>query len=411
MRVLLLSQVFPPETHPTAVMVSELAQHLAHQGHEVAVATGFPNHPAGRLPEGWSVQPLSKEMHGAVEVWRGGHLTTTSRAIPLRGAALASGALGGALASMAAQRPDVVVNFAAPLVGPLLAGAVATLRRAALVTVVYDLYPDILLDAGALRRRGILHRILSRVERYNAGRADRFVVISDGFKRRMVERGSSPDKLAVIPAWLDPKAIVPRPRSEDFRKKLGLPAGRLVLHAGTLGEIADVDTVFRAMDLLAASGEHDDVTFVAVGAGRGWERWASRANHDPSVVALPFQPREDLSLVQALSDVSLVSLAPGRGRTSVPSKVVGYLAAGRPVVAAVDEDSDTAAAIRGACAGEVVPPSDPAALASALMTWLDDAPRREAAGRRARLAFESDFARAPCLSAFERVITEAGGYT
>jgi colanic acid biosynthesis glycosyl transferase WcaI len=116
-----------------------------------------------------------------------------------------------------------------------------------------------------------------------------------------------------------------------------------------------------------------------------------------------------LNEVQASADVSLVTLAPGRGRTSVPSKILGYMAAGRPIVASVDEDSDTAAAVREGRCGLVTPAGDAAALADAITSLLDDPARREAMGRAGRSHFEATYSKDAALAAMTRVLEEVTG--
>jgi colanic acid biosynthesis glycosyl transferase WcaI len=128
----------------------------------------------------------------------------------------------------------------------------------------------------------------------------------------------------------------------------------------------------------------------------------------PNVRFLPLQPRADLALVQATADVSLVTLAPGRGQTSVPSKVIGYMAAGRPVVASVDLDCDTAAAIRSPECGVVVPPGDAGALATAVEALLADEAERRRLGARARRAFEEHHAAEAVLGRYAEVLEALG---
>jgi colanic acid biosynthesis glycosyl transferase WcaI len=119
---------------------------------------------------------------------------------------------------------------------------------------------------------------------------------------------------------------------------------------------------------------------------------------------LPYQPRERLAEVQATADVSLVTLAPGRGRTSVPSKVMGYMAAGRPVVASVDSGCDTAREIEESGCGVVVPPGDPEALARAISDLLADEHRREQLGRAGRQRVEERYAKPVVLEKYRQVL-------
>ncbi|MDP2044797.1 MAG: glycosyltransferase, partial [Deltaproteobacteria bacterium] len=112
---------------------------------------------------------------------------------------------------------------------------------------------------------------------------------------------------------------------------------------------------------------------------------------------LPFQPRERLSEVQATSDVSLVTLAPGRGKTSVPSKVLGYMAAARPVIAAVDEGCDTADLIRTSGCGLAVPPGQGDDLAEAILQFYGNPKERLMRGEAGHRHFLQHFERRTVL--------------
>ena len=149
--IAILSQVFPPETHPTAVMVAELCAHLRQRGWRVSVGAGYPHHPAGKVYAGYTKRLWSTEERDGVSIRRSWHITTPSRAIAQRAAVFVSQALAMAVGGLRGGAVDVVLVFGPPLVGPLVAGAVAGLRRAALVNVIYDIYPDIAIATGKIR--------------------------------------------------------------------------------------------------------------------------------------------------------------------------------------------------------------------------------------------------------------------
>jgi len=104
------------------------------------------------------------------------------------------------------------------------------------------------------------------------------------------------------------------------------------------------------------------------------------------------------------SDLSLLTLAPGRGRTSVPSKLQGYMAAGRPVLAAVDEDCDSAHLVRHGGFGLVVPSGDPAAIVAGIREARRDADRLRVWGQRARAVFERENASEPILDRYAELV-------
>jgi colanic acid biosynthesis glycosyl transferase WcaI len=160
----------------------------------------------------------------------------------------------------------------------------------------------------------------------------------------------------------------------------------VVLYAGTIGLVSGAVVVAEA----AARVTNPDVVFLFVGGGEALGEVKARVSALglQNVRFAPFQPRSRLADVQASADVGLVTLGPGLGRTSVPSKVLGYLAAGTPVLASVDGESDTARCVEQS-GGVVVPPGDGVALARAV----DDLSRRNLTWARAasRAAFLRDY--------------------
>ena len=291
------------------------------------------------------------------------------------------------------RRPDVVVSYGPPLIGPLISAIIARSFRARLVTVIYDLYPDIAVEAGHLRN-GPLIRLARKMEQHIYHRSDRIVVLSEGCRRTLVEeKGVEPYKVAVVPVWLDGQEIVPLERDNVWRREMNIPPKKLVvLYAGTIGLISGAEVVLEAARLLEP---YRDILFLFVGEGQIKDRLEVQAQKMglPNMRLLPFQPRERLSEMQATADVSLVTLAPGRGKTSVPSKVLGYMAAARPVIAAVDVDCDTADTVRKATCGLVVPPGQGHGLAEAVLYLYNNPDRRESCGRAGRRYFLQNFDR------------------
>jgi colanic acid biosynthesis glycosyl transferase WcaI len=408
MNVLITTQVFPPEIHPTAVMVRQLAGYLARRGHDVTVACGHPHHPTGRLPDGWSRRLFQREVRDGVRVIRGWHAISPSRHIAVRAAVFVSQAAGTAtVAALAAPRPDVVVNYGPPFVGPLLSAAIAKAHRAPLLSVVYDIYPDVVIGSGKLTNP-LLIAAARRAERAQYGVSDRILVLSEGFRRKLEAKGVRPEKVVTIPVWLDTNEITPRSRDNAWRSRHAIdPETKVVLYAGTIGLVSGARVAVDAAERLRA---RSGVLFLFVGEGQVKDELEAeaRASRLPNVRFLPFQPRQDLCDVQASADVSLVTLAPGRGETSVPSKVIGYMAAGRPVVASVDLDCDTADAVRSSGCGVVVPPGDAEALASAVDGLLSDEDARRRMGRRARTAFEEQYGAEAALRRYADVLESLG---
>jgi colanic acid biosynthesis glycosyl transferase WcaI len=386
-------------------MVDQLARQLASHGHEVTVAAGYPHHPHGKILGGYSRRPLLRERRGEVRVLRGWHFLSEDRRISRRAVVMASQALAIGVAAQGASRPDVIVSYGPPLVGPIVSALAARRFGAGLVTVIYDIYPDVAVENRKVTNPLVIGaaRIL---ERLTYRWSDRLLVLSEGFKAQLVRKGIPLETIAVVPVWLDPDEVRPAARDNAWRREQGIPAGtRVVLYAGTIGIVSGAALM---LDVAARLADRRDLLFLFVGEGQVKDEIeaAARSRGLSNVRFLPFQPRERLGEVQATSDVSVVTLSRGNGHMSVPSKVIGYLAAGRPVVASVDLDCDTAACVRDAGAGFVVPPGDADGMAAAVETLLDDEGLRVRQGAAARRAFERDYAAEAVMSRYERLLEE-----
>lgn len=406
MRVLVTTQVFPPEIHPTAVMAAELAEGLARRGFEVTVAAGLPHHPTGQRAPGYGRWRTVEHVGGyrVVRLW---HPTTTNRSFPARIGVMATQMAATAIAAATTGRPDVILSFGGPpLVGPVLSGTLAGLWRVPLVTVIHDLYPEVAVESGAVRNP-LLVAGARLAERLQYRLSDRLIVLGDATKNLLVAaKKLDPATIDVLPVWLDPDEIRPGPRDNAWRREQGLgPDDFVVLYSGTAGIVSGAE-IFEDV----ARRLPPDVVLLLVGGGSAWRALGERAGtpgFPRNLKLLPYQPRERLGEVQASADLSALTLLPGRGRTSVPSKVQGYMAAGRPILAAVDADCDTAALVRGGDLGLVVPPADAEAIARGILEARAQPARRAEWGAHARQLFEAHHAREPLINRYSELLARA----
>jgi colanic acid biosynthesis glycosyl transferase WcaI len=374
MNISIVTQWFPPEHAPIGYMLKELAEELACQGHHVTVITGFPNHPGGVLFPGYTKSWRHEELLGNVRVVRTWLFTSPARSFLSRVLTFLTFTVTSSLSVFRHPGPDLIFAVFQPLTLGLTLPVVAKLRGSRLVLNVQDLHPDALVTTGVLTNRGAI-ALLRRLETFGYRRARALVVICDGFRDHVVRHGARSDRVAVIGNWIDTEAVAPGDRNNAVRSELGGTSDSFIaLYAGTIGHASGAEVVVDAARLLH---EEPAIRIAFVGDGPLVPILKTRAESFAlrNLAFLPFQPRERLSLVQACCDVAIVSLRPGQGRLSIPSKVLGYMAAARAVIASVDEDSETARLIERAGCGVVVRPGDAQALAGAIRTlWTD--PRR-----------------------------------
>lgn len=403
-QILMTSQVFPPERHPSGILWMELAEYFSSLGCEVTVATGFPNHPEGRLFPGVKRKISVTEKMNGFSVTRTFHLISSRQTALARGLMMLSQGVSFCLSGFLGKKPDLIFCGAPPLVGPFFSQLLARIFKARVVYVIADIYPDILVNTGWLKSP-LLISLAKILENITYRYSDYIVVLADGFRATLIkEKKVEPEKIKVIPLWLDRNVIVPMDRDNAWRREMGIPSAKfVVLYAGTMGVVSGATVIIEAAAKLA---KYSEIVFLLVGTGQVRSRLEEMAREKglDNLRFVPFQPRERLSEVQATADVSLVTLAPDRGKTSVPSKLLGYMAAARPVVASVDLDCDLANIVRQAGCGVVVPPGDGEALAQAVLAYYQQPHQRASHGQKGREYFMEHFVKEAVMQEYKALI-------
>ncbi|MCQ8897730.1 glycosyltransferase family 4 protein [Limnobacter humi] len=399
-RILILSQWFPPEHAPIGYMLKELGEHLSTTGFQVEVVTGFPNHPTGRVQPPYAKQWRLVEQPNNITITRLWLFTSERRSLLTRALNFLSFVLRAFLYLLTCPKPALVFAVLQPLPVGVMLLWVAKLRGFKLIFNVQDLHPDVVIDLGLVRNPVVI-RLLKWMERKAYAGADALAVICDGFKQHVRSHGAV-QPVAVIPNWIDVDEIHPDPAAgAAFLTSHGLnPNKPVVLYAGTIGHVSGAQVVIDAARQLPG------VQWLFVGEGPVLADLKRQAHGMSHIYFLPFQPRAQLNAVQNCAALSLVSLLPGKGTYSVPSKVLGYMAAGKPVLASVDANSETARLVDDAECGWVVPAGDANALAQAVQQLLGDPSAAGRMGLQGRLYLETRYSRRAVCTEYETLFRQ-----
>jgi colanic acid biosynthesis glycosyl transferase WcaI len=373
-RIILVTQWFPPEHAPIGYMFKELADHLSSSGLDVEVVTGFPNHPTGRVQPPYRISWKKTERVLGFTVTRLWHLASESRTFFSRGLDFASFLARTLIYLCFCKKPAVLFCVLQPQILGLALSWVARLRGVKLAFTVQDLHTDVLIELSVVKSRWLV-RALKGIERSAYRKSDGLAVISRGFEEHVRNHGAS-CPVWVIPNWIDLEAIYPDASAgRRFLDQHGLSSDRpVILYAGTLGYVSGAEIVIEC------ARANPNWQWLIVGEGPIVPKLRELANDTPAIKFLPFQPRSSLNALQNCSTISIVSLAPGRGRHSVPSKVLGYMAAAKPVVACVDATSETAHLIQASGCGKLGSADDSKALSENIRLLLNDNALQKASG-------------------------------
>jgi glycosyltransferase involved in cell wall biosynthesis len=410
LRILILSQFFAPEARTAPTNLAALAADLQRSGHEVVVLTGFPNHPFGKIYEGYR-QSLRcwDEIDGVrvlrVPLYADHSLSAVRRAMNYGSFALSASLIGAPL--LRKFHPDVIFVYIPPLTTWLPLRIFRAMFQVPAVCWMTDLWPEALEAAGA-RLSPMTRRAVSRLEQATYNQLAVVCVNSPGIRRKLVEKGLSESKIEVIVDWADETIFRPAERDPGLAQVVGMAGKFNVVYGGNFGPAQGLVTAVEAAAFLA-----DVPDFQLVLIGDGEEKPLLEAMvADRSLTNVLFIARQPMSEIYrffALADALLMHLKPDPlYELQIPSKTMAYLACGRPILCAVS--GDAAAVVEQAGAGVSSPPGDAAAMARAIrhMQNLPEIERRRM-GERGREAHLAHYTRSVQVARLEQVLRTVAG--
>ncbi|MGO9316338.1 MAG: glycosyltransferase family 4 protein [Terracidiphilus sp.] len=370
MKVVLVSGVFPPEHTFSAQTGEQTAEELARRGHSVHVYAPFPNHPKGRLFDGYK-----RSLYSTSIVDPGYTLThcfgTFSRSSKMmsRFAENLSFGISSGLRLLFGKRPDVIYSNSWPIFATGIVAIVAKLRRVPFVLRVQDVYPESLHSQHRITRRSWVYRLLRQCDLRIARSSEQILVISPVFQTLYKkDRGIPAENIHVVPNWGNDNLVETDPAAAlTFRRKLGIPEDAFVaVYAGNVGVASNAEML---VDALAKLKELTQIFLVIAGDGSQLDICrdeAERQHLDRVIIHSPWKTEETGPVLQ-MADVLLLPTKGKQSLNSIPSKLITYLLSGRPMIAAVLPESDTATAILESGAGWVIDPDSVDRLAEAIV--------------------------------------------
>ncbi len=406
MKIAVLCPHFAPDVAPTGEVITRIVLELAALGHELHVVTALPWYRDHAVEPGWDGQLVRHEKVAWGRITRLHPFPTDKGNLPAR--ALAFGVFTLAVtveATLNRFRPDVILAMSPPLTLGM-AGVIAAKRNGIpLVFNIQDVFPDVAVELGRLTQPQVI-AVASWLERTSYRFADTVTVLSDDLARNVRAKVGGATPVEVIPNFVDTDWIRPDvdvvDRSPSYRSELGLGDRRVVMYAGNVGFSQSLDLLLGVARLWQA---RDDVVFVINGSGVAVDSLRQQIEGDglENVVLAPLQPRWRLPEVLATAEVHLVPLRTGLAKASVPSKLYSILAAGRPILAAVDPGTEVQRTVEAAGAGVCVPPDDLPSFLDALGAMLDDPVGTAQMGRAGRVWVEAWAAPSAVAGAYDRL--------
>jgi glycosyltransferase involved in cell wall biosynthesis len=398
MKILVLNLYYPPDTSATAKMAAAFLAPLAAK-HELTLICGRPSYdPTER--RAWRLWQTERLGITVVRVGSTDYPRTQMARRVLNYLSYVALSVPRALF----VRCDVVLAMTDPPFEGIVGAVVAMLKRKPFVYNICDLYPDMALG-GSIVSPGLLARVWERLHRWALRRATRVIVLGDDMKARIIGKGVTPERVAIVRygVEIDAASSAPPELDTEVISAIRFDFRFVLLHAGNLGFYGAWETLLAGARELEADG----VGLVFVGDGAQRARLEVAAARSTNVRFLPFFPPSKIASVLAAGDAHVITIKRGLEGVVVPSKMYGILAAGRPIVALAPLQTDAASLGAREGFGVAADPDNPAELVAIVRALLGDPARLAEMGLAARTA-ASRYARANETLKFQCILEEAG---
>ncbi len=384
LRLVVLCPHFAPDIAPTGVVMTRIVDELVARGHEVHVVTALPWYRDHAIEDGWSGRLWRTERTAWGSITRVHPFPGKSKRNLLRRAAgfvlfsLLVGALGLTVGRRR-RRIDGVIAMSPPLTLGLTGWLIRLVRGGRLVFNIQDVFPDAAVETGAITHRRVI-AAARWLERVSYHRSDNVVLLSEDLADNVRAKVSAKHRhgVCVIPNFVDAAALRPVDRRNAYRYELGIGDETVVMYAGNVGFSQSLEL------LLAAARQIPHIQVVINGDGSALHDLRVQAKGLSNVHFVGYQPIERLAEVLATGDLHVVPLRRGLARVSVPSKTYSILAAGRPILAAIDPGTEVPRILAASGAGRAVDPDDEQAFVAALMAMVADIDGLRAMGEAGR---------------------------
>jgi len=389
-RILFLSDNFPPESNAPATRLHEHALRWVRAGHEVTVVTCAPNFPEGKLYEGYRNRWRQVETVDGIRVVRVKTYITANEGFLRRTLDYMSFMASGFAMGLFERRPDVMVATSPQFFCAIAGWALSVAKGRPFVFELRDLWPASIVAVGAMGRSPAI-RMLERVELFLYRRAAAIVSVTESFREDLVARGVARAKIHVVINGVDLERYEPAPRDPGVVREFGLDGKFVAGYVGTHGMAHALPKVLEAAERLR---DRDDIAFFFAGAGaeRGTVERIVAERRLTNVRLIPRQPKERMPALWSVCDVALVPLRDNPVfATVIPSKIFESMGMGVPILMSLP-DGEATRIVRETGAGVCVPPEDPRAMADAIVD-LAEHPERVARLRAAARAAAPQFSR------------------
>ena len=404
MKILIISQNFPPDIGGAAIRLSGYAKYLSLFGHTVTVLCANPIYPRGKIFEEYKNKWFQKEIkdgYTVVHTWIW-PIKPKSHAI-LRIMSYCSFVFSACLGSLRLEKPDIIISATPSLFSSFVSIFYKKTKKVKILLDITDVWPDSAIATGFMKK-GLLFSFAKKIERWIYNNATHITCGSRGTKRELLKNKVLEEKITIIPDATDLEMFSADLDTSNIMKEYGLENKFIVGYVGLLGFAQDPDKIVLAAKELES---HKDIIFLVVGGGglkEKTENLAEKLNLS-NIIFTGERPRKDMPYFIKTFSIGLVTLAiKDLFRNSVPGKIFDYMSASKPVIVNIDGVAWEIA--QEAKAGILSKDNDPGDLAEKILYLYNHREESLEMGRNGRKYVEENYDREKTVRKLEDIINK-----
>ena len=397
MHILLIHQAFAALNEPGGTRHHEFARFLADQGHQVSIIASPVSYLTGKSSINKQVET---EMEGRISIYRAYTYPALHKSFAHRLYSYISFMISSFFISMKIKNVDIVWGTSPPIFQSFTAWLVSKLKQVPFLLEIRDLWPAFAIAVGVLKNKVLISLSLC-LERFLYNRADKIIVNSPGYLEHVQLKGGR--SVTLIPNGSDAAAFSPA-NTIQIRKELGWTDKFILLYAGAHGMSNDLPTILQAAKMIE---DNEKISIVFIGDGKEKNNLITLAKSLKlsNVEFLNPVPKNKIFEYLQSSDVCIAILKPIElYKTTYPNKVFDYMAAGKPIILAID--GVIREVVESANCGLFCEPGNPHAIANAILEMYHNRKELEKIGERGKVYLEQNFNRAMIAKDFADMIEE-----
>ncbi len=369
MKILFLAYHYKPDGGPAGPLNCMLAESLVNLGHEVTSISAVPHYPSGYVKKEYRCWKTTRNFENGVRVIRVPIPSLDRNLFLNRFIQMIFYQVFATIEGLKTH-PNVFITTT-PAFYTLLPSLIHGFKKSQMtIYSISDVYPDVGIRMEIFRFRFII-AIVTQLEKLFIRKSNKIRVVSKSFFNRIVELGAEENKISLIYDWVELDALKPCDKNNSFSNEFQLTNSFNIFYTGNIGHIQGLTTVIESANLLK---NYPALKFVFVGDGNAKHDLQSLSDSYglKNILFLPYQPREIMAQILGAANIGLVCLKKGIGFGALPSKTYSILSSGTPLIACVDEGSDTWDLVTRSGGGVAVPPENPESLTKAILDIYND---------------------------------------